>query len=206
MAYRTAGVFKIAATNTPQPLFGSWVTAVAPANGFAQASGAPLVLTLGTAQNVGNDAAQIFTTEDVWLIDPNLANGEGCRIALIAGNTVTLGGQTRVDPQGNTNIVTSRPHVAGAIGVGTFIIPKQIFNNYLVTFEDGGTGAFLYLGSAPDMTAIDDRFFKLAKTAAGVQPQYYNAGMYSPGNSFDMSELFVMGTAGDLYNVSLNVN
>src|ERR1700688_3257765 len=120
---------KIASSTVPQPMFGSWITAVSPAGGLVQPAGSPIVLTLGTEANAGNDASQIFTTEDVWLINADGTNAEQCRIASILNNTVTLGPMTRVDPQGNTNIVTSKSHVAGGIGVGTFIIPKLIFNN-----------------------------------------------------------------------------
>lgn len=207
MAYRTGPVFKVAATNTPQPMFGSWVTAVAPAAGFNQAAGAPLVLTLGTAANAGNDAAQIFVPgEAVWLIDPNGAHGETAYIASILNNTVTLGPKTSQPLSGAGYPYTEFPHVVGGIGVGTFIFPKQIFNNYLIDLEDGGTGTFLYLGNAWNMTAVFRRFYKLAKTAAGVQPQFYDAGMFSAGNSFDLSELYVYGTIGDLWNMSINVN
>ena len=201
--FRTANVFKIGATNTPQPLFGSWVTA---GTGFTAPSNTPLTLTLGTAQNAGNDAAQIFIPgEAAWLIDPNGANGEAVIIKSISGNTVTLGQQTLVNAAGQTGIVTANAHVTGALGTGTFIIPKQILNNFIVTFEDGGTGTFLYIGNSPAMTAILHRIFKLAKTASGVQPQYYAAGMFSPGNVFDASGLWVYGTANDLYNVAMCV-
>lgn len=203
MAYRTGAVLKVAATNTPQPMFGSWVTAGA---GFTAPSDSPLTLTLGTEANAGNDATQLFVAgEAVWLLDPNGTHGETAYLSSISGNTVTLGPKTSSGLSGR-NPVTEYPHVVGGIGVGTFIFPKQMFNNYLINLEDGGTGAFLYLGNAYNMTTAFRRFYKLAKTTAGVQPQFYDAGMFSAGNSFDLSELWVYGTANDTYNVSLNVN
>jgi len=213
MAFRTSGIFKIAATNTPQPLFGSWVTAVSPANGLNSSAGAPLVLTLGTAQNSGNDASQIFNPgEDAWLVDPSLTNkggvnGEAVHIAAVSGNTVTLGPKTLSPTYGHSvRPFTENPHVAGALGTGSFIIPKQLLNNFLVDLEDGGTGTFLYLGNSMLMTSVLWRFYKLAKVASGTQPQFYTAGMFSMGNSFDISELWVVGTSGDQYCVSINVN
>jgi hypothetical protein len=212
MAFRTAGTFTIAATNTPQPLFGSWVTAVSPGTAFAQAAGAPLTLTLGTAQSSGNDASQIFqgNGEPAWLVDPSGSNkggvnAEEVRIAAVLNNTLTLGPKTITTPK-TTNPFTENPHVAGSIGVGSFIIPKQMLNNFLVQYEDGGTGPFLYLGNYMLMTANLYRFYKLASVGTGTQPYFYNASMTSPGNPYDASELWVMGTSGDKYNVSLNID
>jgi hypothetical protein len=207
MAFRQIpSTFTVSATNTPQPLFGSWVTAGA---GFTQPAGMPLVLTLGTALSAGNDASMFTVGEPVWLIDPPAATphfAETARIAAIAGNTVTLGNQTDMSAQGGNNPVTRYPHYVGALGIGTFIMPKVDANNFLVTLEDGGTGAFLYIGCRPNMTATAYRIFKLVKTVAGTQPQYYSSAMFSPGNPFSMPEVFVMGTAADTYNVSIAVD
>jgi hypothetical protein len=211
MAYRTSGRFTIAATNTPQPLFGSWVTAVSPGAGFAQSAGAPLTLTLGTAQSSGNDASQIFTAgEEAWLVDPSVSNkggvnAEAVRIASVLNNTLTLGPKTITTPK-TTYPFTENPHVAGSIGVGSWIIPKQMLNNFLVSYEDGGTGPFLYLGNSMLMTATLYRFYKMASVGTGTQPYFYNASMTSPGNPYDLSELWVMGTSGDTYNISINVD
>lgn len=213
MAFRTSGLFTIATTNTPQPLFGSWVTAVAPASGFAQAAGAPLTLTLGTAQASGNDGSQIFTAgEQAWLVDPSGTNkggvnGETVTIAKVSGNTLILGPKTSVPSNGLPGpVFTENPHAVGGIGVGSYIIPKQMLNNLLIDFEDGGTGNFLYLGNSSLMTAVLYRFYKLAKVAANTQPYFYQASMTSPGNPYDLSELYVYGTSGDEYCVSINVD
>jgi hypothetical protein len=206
MAFRTASTFTVAATDTPQPLFGSWVTAVSPANGFAQPSSSALTLTLGTATSSGADANQIFTPgEPAWLIDPNGAHGEEVRIAAVLNNTVTLGPKT-ITTLLNTYPFTEYPHVAGSIGIGTFIMPKQMVNNFLVDLEDGGTGTFLYLGNAFNMTAVYRRYYKLAKVAAGVQPYFFNAGEFSQGNPIDISESWVYGTGGDSWNVSIMID
>ena len=194
----------VAATNTPQPMFGSWVTAVSPATGFAGPSGVPLTLTLGTAAASGNDASQIFTAgEPAWLIDPNGANGEEVRIASVSGNTVTLGPKTITTSKGYTYPFTENAHAVGVIGTGSLIFPKQMVNNFLVDLEDGGTGTFLYLGNAYNMTATFRRFYKVGKVASGAQPYFFNAAEYSPGNPIDISEIWVYGTAGDEYSVSL---
>lgn len=207
MAFRTAAVFKIATTNQPQPLFGSWVTAVSPASGFKQAAGAPLTLTLGTACNAGNDAAQIFTNgEAAWLLNPDGTNGEEVRIASVSGNTVVLGPKTNVTPGGQQNLFTEYSHTVGAIGTGSLLFPKQMVNNFLVDLEDGGAGTFLYLGNQYNMTAVFRRFYKLAKTASGIQPQFFNAAEFSPGNPIDISEVWAYGTSGDTYNVSIMID
>src|SRR5208337_994440 len=158
MAYRTSGTFQISAGNTVQPLFGSWVTAVSPATGFVQASGVPLTLTLGTAQASGNDAAQIFMPgEPAWLVDPSGSktggvHGEEVRIASISANTVTLGPKTITTSKGYAYPFTENAHVAGALGTGSYLIPKQMINNFLVQYEDGATGPFLFLGNSMLMT------------------------------------------------------
>jgi len=211
MAFRTSGLFEIASSTVPQPMFGSWVTAVSPVNGFANPSGAPLTLTLGTAQSSGDDALQIFAPgEEAWLVDPSNTNaggvhGEAVRIATISGNTVTLGPKTITTSNGITYPFTEYPHVAGVIGTGSYIIPKQMLNNYLIDLEDGATGPFLYLGNKQGMTATLWRYYKLGIVASDVQPYFYDTSMTSAGNPFDLSELYVLGTAGDLYSVSINI-
>jgi hypothetical protein len=208
MSYRQIpSTFTIKTTNTPQPLLGSWVTAVAN-NGFATAAGVPIVLTLGTALTSGNDASMFQKGESAWLIDPPSASpsyAETVLIQSISANTVTLGQQTDMSTQGQ-NPVTRFPHYAGALGTGSYLLPKQLANNLLVDLEDGGTGTFLYIGCRPNMTATAYRVFKLAKTASGVQPQYYTAALYSQGNPQDMSEYYVYGTAGDIYCVSVEIS
>jgi hypothetical protein len=216
MAYRKVGsTLKLAATNTPQPMLGSWVTAAT--GSFATApAGSPVTLTLGTASVSGNDAANIFIPgEPAWLQVPSGAaapyisgSGETVLIKSVSGNTVTLGNQTDISAQGGPNPVTraSGGYPVGALGTGAYLFPKQMSNNFLVVFEDGGTGTFLYIGCDYRMTATAYRVFKLAKTATGVQPAYYSSAMFSPGNPFDISELFVFGTANDVFNVSVVID
>jgi hypothetical protein len=207
MAYRQIpSTFTVHTTNTPQPLFGSWVTAGA---GFTVPAGMPLVLTLGTALTAGNDASMFVIGEPVWLIDPPASTphyAETARISAISGNTVTLGNQTDMSAQGGPNPVTRYPHYVGALGTGTFIMPKQMANSYTVDFEDGGTGTFLYVGNSPLMTASAYRIAKLAKTTAGTQPQLYSPTMYGPGNPFDIAELWAFGTAADIYNLTVEID
>jgi hypothetical protein len=208
MAYRQIpSTFTVKATNTAQPLFGSWITA-GPASFTAGACGQPITLTLGTALTSGNDASMFVKGEPAWLIDPtgtSPQNMETVRIQSILNNTITLGNQTDMSAQGGANPVTRFPHYVGGVGVGTFIMPKQLANNFLVTLEDGGTGTFLYIGCSPSMTATAYRIFKLAKTSTGTQPQYYSSAQFSPGNPFDMGEEFVYGTAGDIFNLSVSI-
>jgi hypothetical protein len=207
MAYRQIpSTFTVKSTSVAQPLFGSWVTAGA---GFAAPSSVPITLTLGTALTSGNDASIFHPGDEAWLIDPTGSsplNAEPIRIQSVLNNTVTLGNQTDMSAQGGANPVTRFPHYVGVVGTGTFIIPKQKANNFLVTFEDGGTGTFLYIGCSPAMTASAYRVYKLAKVAAGVQPNYYSPTMSGPGNPFDLSELFVVGTALDSWNLTVTVD
>jgi hypothetical protein len=208
MPYRTAGTFKIASSNVVQPLFGSWVTAVSPTGGLNASAATALTLTLGTAQNAGNDAAQIFrSNEPAWLVDPSASKfgglrGEEVLIASVSVNTVTLGPK---NSQGKT-LYTENTHVAGVLGTGSYIIPKQQINNLLVQYEDGGTGPFLYLGNSMLMTDVLYRFFKIAATGLNTQPGFYDASMTNWGNPYDISELWVYcANATDKYNVSLNI-
>lgn len=204
MAFRTTGVFKVAASNTPQPLFGSWITAASYPIGAPTSS--PVTLTLGTALNAGNDASMFQPNEAVWIINPTGLLGETAYLlGGPTGNTVTLRPQPLVTFSRHPP-VTQQAHTVGAIGVGSFIIPKQMLNNFLVQYEDGGTGPFLYLGNSPIMTTVLNRFFKLSAAVASAQPAFYNASMASPGNPFDLSELFVVGTIGDKWCASLIID
>jgi len=206
MAYRQIpSTFTVKATNTPQPMFGSWVTA-GPAAFVAGPCGQPVVLTLGTALTSGNDAGMFISGEPAWLLNPSNGVGETVRIASVLNNTVTLGNQTDMSASGGPNPVTRAGYPVGVLGTGAYLMPKQMMNNFLIDLEDGGTGTFLYLGVKYNMSATAYRIFKLAKTSTGVQPQYYASGLYSPGNPLDSSEIFVVGTAGDIYNVSMAID
>ena len=108
--------------------------------------------------------------------------------------------------QGGLNPVTRFAHVAGVVGTGTYILPKQMANNFLVTYEDGGTGLFMYVGCSPLMTATAFRIFKLPITTLNSNPFYYNSAMFSPGNPFDLAEIFMFGTTGDKYNPSIVID
>jgi hypothetical protein len=202
MALRTSAVLSVQSTTVPQPLLGSWITA-----GIGAPATRPITLTLGTATSSGNDATNLFHPGDpAWIIDPNGANAEAVLISGVSGNTVTLGPQSSMDALGGANPVTRSTHVSGAFGVGSFILLNFDVNNVYVSFEDGATGAWLYLGNAINMTATYRRFAKLAKVAAGTQPQAYGAAESSPGNPFRTSEFWVLGTnVGDLYNAAFCV-
>jgi len=196
MALRTSAVLSVQSTTVPQPLLGSWITA-----GIGAPATRPITLT------PGNDATNLFHPGDpAWIIDPNGANAEAVLISGVSGNTVTLGPQSSMDALGGANPVTRSTHVSGAFGVGSFILLNFDVNNVYVSFEDGATGAWLYLGNAINMTATYRRFAKLAKVAAGTQPQAYGAAESSPGNPFRTSEFWVLGTnVGDLYNAAFCV-
>jgi hypothetical protein len=210
MAFRTFATFAIQTTNTPQPLIGSWLSAIV-SGSLAQPANQPVTVTLGTATSVtsgGNDATNIFLKgEDAWLIDPSGANAEAVHISNISGNNLTFGLSKNVggSPQGAPT-VTTNPHVVGVFGTGTFIMPKPAgMNNLFFSREDGGTGIFMYLGNAYNMNANFRRIVKLANVATGNQPLNYSASESYFGDPFDISELWVYGTAGDLYSATLNV-
>lgn len=195
---------KIKATNTPQPAFGSWVTAGA---GLNAPSDVPIILTLGDASDVAdNDATQLFKAgEEAWLVNPDNTHGEPVKIMSIAGNTVTLGPQTTVTPT-RSNPVTLFAHPVGPVGTGAYLIPKQLSNNVLVWYEDGGTGPWLYIGKTPDFTSTINRLFKLAFTTTGTPPAFWNAGLFSPGDPIDLSELYVSGLIGDHFFTSVGID
>ena len=202
MPFRSFGVFKLQSSTVPQPLVGSWITA-----GIGGPSNAPLTLTLGTAMNAGNDATQIFQAGDhALLVDPSGANAEDVYISATSGNTVTLNPKANLGTGvSGMSPVTEKTHVSGVFGTGTFIILNNQANNLFVSFEDGATGSWLYIGNAFNMTAVFRRIVKLAKVASGNMPFNYGATMNFFGNPFAMSELWVLGTLNDLYNVSFAI-
>jgi hypothetical protein len=134
----------------------------------------------------------------VWLIDPNGSHGEPAMIQSVNGvaNQVTLGLQTTGGIAGN-NPVTTYPHVAGAFGTGTFIALALDVNNTLVQLEDGTGSTFAYIGVAYNMTATYRRIFKLPKVGSGSNPFYWDASESFGGNPFRLSELWILGGAGN---------
>jgi len=191
MAFRTFALFAIQSTNVPQPLAGSWI-----ASGIGAPAQGPTVVTLGTMTTSGNDATNIFKVGDpARLIDPGGANDETVLITAVSGNTVTIG-----NLQGNP--ATVKTHVSGAFNTGTFILPARLANNCFVAREDAGSGTWIYIGNDPNMTANFRRIVKLATVSAGTMPYNYGATESFGGNPFQMSELWVFGTATDGYNVS----
>lgn len=200
MAFLTFSQFKIQSTTVAQPLLGSWITA-----GISAPSMQPITVSLGSVSNTTGigDANGIFTVgDDVMLVDPGGLNIEHARISGLGFNTVTLGAMA----VGATNPVTRKTHVSGAFGTGTFILPHKDVNNISVSFEDGATGSWLYVGNQWNMTATYRRISKLAKVASNAMPNVWTATENSPGNPFRTSELWTLGTStNDLYNVTLEV-
>lgn len=201
MAFRTGAVMSVQSTSVPQPFWGSWISAIVTGS-LRGANVQPITLTLGTQTSAGQDASNLFIPGDpVWLIDPNGANAEACRIQGISGNNVTLGPQNDYG-----NYVTRFPHVAGAFGTGTFISLGIDANNLFIQYEDGATGQWLYLGNQWNMTATFKRIVKLSKVTAASQPFNFNATENFFGSPFRLSELWILGTSvADLYNVSLGI-
>ena len=197
MPFRTFAVLTIQSTTVPQPLVGSWITA-----GIGAPSNQPLTLTLGTASSAGNDATNIFQAgDDVLLIDP-AGTRENARISSLTGNTVTLG-YKHAQPTGNIVPVTELPHVSGAFGTGTFIIPALSIKGLFVAREDGATGTWQYIGNAYNMSATFRRIVKLANEASGVMPYNYSADASYFGDPISAGELWTLGlSVGDGYNVS----
>jgi hypothetical protein len=203
--FRPTPLLALRGSDIPQPAFGSWITAST--GTITQPAGAPITFTLGNACVSGNDAALMFKAgEPAWLVDPNGANGEEVRIASVLNNTVTLGPKTITNAK-TTNPFTENPHVAGALGTGTYILPKQETNNVLIVYEDGSAGPWLYIGSGPLFTVATPQLiiYKIGFATTGTQPPYWNAGQFSPGNPIESSELFVAGTTSDTYFTVLSI-
>ncbi len=205
MAFRVAPPAKTQSTTVAQPLIGSWITATSsPMGGLTSA---PITLTLGTADDGPNtDARDFFQPGDeVMIINPNGANAEKCRIGSIpadSSDTIVL---APISSQYG-NYYTTLVHPVGAFGTGAFISLSTPFNNFVVTYEDGASGQWLYLGNQYNMSATFHRFWKLAKVAANTQPFYYSATESYFGMPYNTSEIWVLGTAtSDLYTVSLNI-
>ncbi len=202
MPIRTFAYFKIQSTATPQPLCGSWITAglTAPVPGNH-----PTTITLGTALESGNDASTIFKAgEYALIIDPNGANQETVLIQSVLNNTLTLGYLNQ------TSAVTVNPHVSGAFGTGSFIIPNSAVNNIYIQTLDGNS-AEIDVGTAYNMTPPGGTpsgfrmISKLTKVAAGTQPIDWSAAIAFGGDAFNTSEIWVVGTANDQYLASFGI-
>ena len=114
-------------------------------------------------------------------------------------------GYKKIGVGGGAGVVTEYSHASGAVGTGSWIILNETVNNMLVTFEDGGTGNFMYLGNSYNMSPTFRRIFKMPKVASLQNPYYYSASENFGGNPFAVSELWVYGTISDTYNVSFAV-
>lgn len=199
--FRSSSLLTLRGTNVPQPAYGSWITAST--GNIAKPAGAPITFTLGNA-SAGNDAALMFRNgEPAWLIDPGGLNAEQVTIATVLNNTVTLGPKTTTNTK-TTYPFTENPHVAGALGTGTYILAKQESNNILIIYGDGSAGPWLYIGSGPQFTTTQ-YIYKIAFATTGTQPPYWNSGQFSPGNPMEAADLFVQGTTGDTYLTVLSV-
>lgn len=202
MAFRTFPRFLLQSTTVAQPLVGSYITA-----GIGAPATRPITLTLGTAVSAAGieDANGIFTSGDwAWLIDPDGTNPEPVRIQSVSGNTVMLGPQTSMTSSGVSSPVTIHPHISGGFGTGTFIALAIDVNNLTVTYEDGATGQWMYIGSQFNFSASIHRIYKLAKVSSNAQPNYWVATGYSGGLPLRTSDLWALGTnaGSDYYNVS----
>lgn len=196
MAFRSFGVLHVQSTSQPQPLVGSWISA-----GIGAPTQDPIVLTLGTISGASatSDAQVLFQPGDyVWLIDPSGANGEPAIISSVnvAANQVTLGPQTTGGIAGN-NPVTTKSHISGAFGTGTFIALALDVNNTLVQMEDGASGTWTYIGVSYAMTATYRRIFKLPKVGSSSNPFFWDASESFGGNPFRLSELWILGGSGN---------
>jgi hypothetical protein len=80
-----------------------------------------------------------------------------------------------------------------------------MLNNIIIVMEDGDTGPFLYVGKSCLFTTTYMRLYKIAAVGSGGQPSYWDANMLSPGNPFDLSEIYIRGTAGDKFTTSICV-
>lgn len=211
MSFRTGPVMKLQSTTQAQPLVGSWITAVV-VGSLTGPNTSPVTVTLGTEGNAGNDATQIFQVGDpILLTDPNGANIENCVIQGVGAGTGNqqAGGANNIKigvQNDNGNFATRFPHVVGAFGTGTFVSLAVQVNNFFVQYEDGGTGPFMYLGSAWNMTTVFRRIVKLAKVAAGTMPFNFSATETFFGAPINISEIWALaGTVGDLYDYSLGI-
>jgi hypothetical protein len=194
MAFRTFATMAAQSSTVPQPLVGSWITA-----GIGAASANPFIATLGVQTTVGNDATNIFKAGDrALLVDFDGTDTEDVVITAVLNNTVTIGVNK------DTGVATRFGHASGAFGAGTFIIFHGLVNNFYLQMQDGSTGPD-YLGNAFNMTATFRRIVKMKGIASGAQPIDYSATMNFFGNPIDISELWLLGTITDQYNVALEI-
>jgi len=198
MAFRSFGVLQIQSTTRPQPLVGSYITA-----GIGAPAGSPITLTLGTvAAGIGGgvtDAQVLFQPGDpAWIINADGSGAEPVFVSSVnaAANQITLGNQTTGGVAGN-NPVTTKSHTSGVFGTGSFIALNIDVNNTLVMLEDGTGGTWSYIGVSYAMTATYRRIFKLPKVGSGSNPYYWDASEAFGGNPFRVSELWILGGAGN---------
>ena len=208
MAMLTFPRFAVQSTTVAQPMIGSFITA-----GIGAPSDQLLTLTLGNlCAGSGFSDSQLFIPgSEALLIDPGGLRAETVRVkSIVTGanvNQIVLGPKTNVRADGRANPVTELTHVSGAFNTGTWILLHVQFNSIFLQPEDGGAGAFMYFGSAINMTPTYKRAVKLASASSGSQPNAFSSTQSSPGDPFISSEWWVLGGSGnsnDAYIVALN--
>jgi len=176
MASRSFSYQSIQSTNVPQPLFGSWIAAAA-------------------GPSAGNVNVQLGSSSQFQV-------GDRVFIQDVLGTVSTMERPQVVAVPDGTHVTLSSllfARTGGAIGTGDYISVFAKTNAFYIQTKDGNTAA-AFVGDSPLSRNTGVRCIsKLVQVAAGLQPVDFSSTIYGLGNSLDVSQFFVVGTATDQY-------
>jgi hypothetical protein len=184
---RTFGGYQsLGVTGTPQPVFGTTLTAAVTAKLDFQ--GNPTIQ--GQQINVAN-ALAFNKGDEIKIVETNGTKFETCHII-----GVTIG----VSPAGTLTLDSLQNNH----GSGAFVILAQPCAGVCIQGVDGAAGAIgvgngstlTYVGSVPGGANL---IWKMMPQPSGQQPPYFSSTMVYGANPTNTVEYWIVGTANDQY-------
>ena len=179
MSVRAFKYFQIAATNTPQPLIGTTMSAA-----VAVPTNVPDLTAALTSIPVADSS--MFAKGDWAMLDVT-TNEERVQVFSVPDGT-------------HVKVVgMALPHASGA-----FVRLAVLANDIYIQPADGNSGA-LYVGNASTLSTTTGAaaIKKLIQTAGGTQPQeFYISRRAAGANPEDIGQYWIAGTLNDKYLAS----
>lgn len=189
MSVKAFKYFAIQLGGTPQPVYGTWLTAaITPAMvsyaNVGGVSGNDNQLTISV-----NDSTPFLGAQYAVIVDPTTFNSERVLVINPPPNS------TSINIQGVQNT-----HPGGAYGTGSWVAVGDNAQTVYVQAMEANTGP-LYIGTKPQMVKTGGIFViaKILQLAAGTQPNDFSSSRGGPVDTEPLSNYWIDGTTGDQY-------